>query len=81
MNKAIEKNESRKLDLIVVIRNLEYLRDNLVVVEKKNNRKKVKVEEDLDKTIIICNSDYEDWKKITLSTSLLWLYLTLIKLT
>lgn len=60
MNKAIEKNESRKLDLIVVIRNLEYLRDNLVVVEKKNNRKKVKVEEDLDKTIIICNSDYED---------------------
>lgn len=81
MNKAIEKNESRKLDLIVVIRNLEYLRDNLVVVEKKNNRKKVKVEEDLDKTIIICNSDYEDWIKNTLSTSLLWLYLTLIKLT
>lgn len=60
MNKAIEKNESRKLDLIVVIRNLEYLREHLVIVEKKNNRKKVKVEEDLDKTIIICNSDYED---------------------
>ncbi|CAD8160879.1 unnamed protein product [Paramecium octaurelia] len=60
MNKLIEKKESKSLDLFVVLRNLEYLKDHLVISEKKINRKKIKIDDDLEKTILICNSDQED---------------------
>lgn len=31
MNKLIEKKESKSLDLYVVLKNLEYLKDHLVI--------------------------------------------------
>ncbi|CAK79518.1 unnamed protein product (macronuclear) [Paramecium tetraurelia] len=60
MNKLIEKKESKSLDFCVVLKNLEYLKDHLVILEKKINRKKIKIDDDLEKTILICNSDQED---------------------
>ncbi|CAD8074639.1 unnamed protein product [Paramecium primaurelia] len=60
MNKLIEKKDNKSLDLYVVLKNLEYLKDHLVILEKKINRKKIKIDDDLEKTILICNSDQED---------------------
>lgn len=83
MNTINDKKESIMLDPIMIMNNLEYLKDHLVMEDLVNKSKKMNVEEDLDKTILICISDYEDW----VIYSLLWfsliiyrVYIYLIKL-
>ncbi|CAD8174048.1 unnamed protein product [Paramecium pentaurelia] len=60
MNKVIDKIENKNLDPIIVMKNREYLIDHLVIEELVKKTKTLNIEEDLDSTIIICNSDYED---------------------
>lgn len=48
------------LDPIMVMNNWKYLKDHLVIEDLVIEMNKVEVEEDLDTTIIICTSDYED---------------------
>ncbi|CAD8072606.1 unnamed protein product [Paramecium sonneborni] len=59
MNQIIDKKESTKLDSIMIIKNLEYLKDHLVMDNIDKISQDVELEEDLDKTILICNSDYD----------------------
>ncbi|CAD8072891.1 unnamed protein product [Paramecium primaurelia] len=60
MNNVIDKIENKNLDPIIVMKNREYLIDHLVIEELVKKTKTLNIEEDLDSTIIICNSDYED---------------------
>lgn len=60
MNTINDKKESIMLDPIMIMNNLEYLKDHLVMEDLVNKSKKMNVEEDLDTTILICISDYED---------------------
>ncbi|CAD8153958.1 unnamed protein product [Paramecium pentaurelia] len=60
MNKIIDKKESVMLDPVMVLKNWEYLKDHLVMEDLVKQSKNENEEEDLDTTIIICNSDYDD---------------------
>ncbi|CAD8103504.1 unnamed protein product [Paramecium primaurelia] len=60
MNKIIDKKQSVILDPVMVMKNWEYLKDHLVMEDLVKQSKNEEGEEDLDTTIIICNSDYDD---------------------